>query len=92
MDILPVILWKGRYHRHEVLQHGECQPTGGRWGEDASQACRRIGDKALDTGGEPDDAGVADPLLRRHAHQGHGQPVEGMGGIDDLDRLMGENC
>jgi len=34
---------------------------------------------------------MTDALLRRHAEQGQGQAIEGMGGINDLDRLMREN-
>ena len=63
-----------------------------RWrGNDTGEARCRIRDDALDARGEPDNAGMADALLGRHAEQGQGQAIEGMGGINDLDRLMREN-
>ncbi|GAC1396454.1 MAG: hypothetical protein NVSMB65_15650 [Chloroflexota bacterium] len=91
MGVLLSTLWEGRYHSHQPLQ-GRVREAAGQGGsDDAGQAGGRIGDEALDTGGEPDHTGVAHPLLGRHAHKGERQPVEGMGRVDDRDRLTREN-
>jgi hypothetical protein len=91
MVILQITLWKGRYHSQQTRQRAARQATGERRGQHASEARRRVGHEALDAGGEPDDTGMPDALLRRDPQKRQGQAVEGMGRIDDLDRLIGQN-
>jgi hypothetical protein len=41
---------------------------------------------------EPDDTGPAEARLGGYAYQRQGQAIEGMRGINDLDRVAGEVC
>jgi hypothetical protein len=83
---------EGSYHREQTLRRGHRQPAGrgllrrGRVGE-AGRAKRN---QPLDAGADPHDGRAPEILLGGDAHKRQGLAVEGMGGIDDLDRVHGE--
>jgi hypothetical protein len=89
MGVLQVQSGDGRCDVQQPVDSVYCHSAGGVLGDAGGAIGCPDGDDALDTWLNPDDARCADVLLGGDADQREGQAVQGMGRVNDPNRVCG---